>query len=357
MFIYENQTCKVKWGGSLSEPFTVRNGVRQGAVSSSFFFAVYIDELLKILRRKRIGCHINGFFLGAFLFADDIILLSASRNGLQTMVNTCDEFAKSRNLSFGTNPVASKSKTKCLLFSKKVKEDPKEIVLAGNCLPWVSDVTHLGTILQGDNSFTLDMNEKRRKFNGIANSLLQEFHYASAEVLLKFVETYASSLYGSQMWSLFSPECTRLFTSWNILIRQILHLDRTTHRFLIEPLSNKSHIQATLVSRFVRFIESLENNRKFCLRFLLKINLSDMRTVVAQNMVKVRSKYNKEIMESTKLDSLQVKKNWRYWLPTDDETLKIKGALELKSVVDRELEIPGFSQQESKELFDLICST
>ena len=92
MFIYENQTCKVKWGGSLSEPFTVRNGVRQGAVSSSFFFTVYIVEILKILRRKRMGYHINGFFLGAFLFAYDIILLSASRNGLQSMVNTCIEF-------------------------------------------------------------------------------------------------------------------------------------------------------------------------------------------------------------------------------------------------------------------------
>ena len=87
------------------------------------------------------------------------------------------------------------------------------------------------------------------------------------------------------------------------------------------------------------------------------INLRDMRTVVAQNMAKVSSKYNKEIMATTKWDYLQIKKNCRYWLLTDEETLKIKGALELKSVVDRELEIPGFSQQESKELFDLICTT
>ena len=116
LFIYVNQKCNVSWCGNSSQTFNVQNGVRQGGVTSGIFFAVYIDRLLVMLRKSGLGCHIHGIFFGAMIFADDIILLSASRSGLQAMVNFCQEFAASRNLKFGTNVNPMKSKTKCILF-------------------------------------------------------------------------------------------------------------------------------------------------------------------------------------------------------------------------------------------------
>ena len=98
LYVYENQSCAVKWAGANSTEFSVSNGVRQGAVSSAILFAVYIDELIQILKRSRIGCHIDRVFLGAFIFADDILLLSASRAGLQSMVDTCHRFAIRKKL-------------------------------------------------------------------------------------------------------------------------------------------------------------------------------------------------------------------------------------------------------------------
>ena len=78
---------------------SVKNGVRQGGVSSGIFFAIYIDNLLSLLRKAKIGCHINGIFYGAMVFADDIFLLSPSRNGLQVMVNLCHEFVSRKTSS------------------------------------------------------------------------------------------------------------------------------------------------------------------------------------------------------------------------------------------------------------------
>ena len=103
LFIYGNQQCDVRWCGKLSKRFSVKNGVRQCGVSSGIFFAVYIDKLLSNLRESGHSCHINGVLFGAMIFADDIFLLSASRSGLQELVNICQEFVKSRNLKFGTN--------------------------------------------------------------------------------------------------------------------------------------------------------------------------------------------------------------------------------------------------------------
>ena len=122
-FIYRNQQCNVKWNTSLSSHFPVSNGVRQGAVSSPILFSVYINDLLVILREAGIGCHVGSFFVGCLGYADDLLLLSASRSGLQSMVNTCQKFTKKKNLKFSTNPDAAKSKTKRIVFSKKGSEE------------------------------------------------------------------------------------------------------------------------------------------------------------------------------------------------------------------------------------------
>ena len=59
------------------------------------------DQLLVILRASGFGCHIHGVFFGAMVFADDIMLLSASRSGLQTLVDLCQEFASGKTWSLG----------------------------------------------------------------------------------------------------------------------------------------------------------------------------------------------------------------------------------------------------------------
>ena len=84
------------------------------------------------------------------------------------MVTICQKFAASRNLKFGTSSDPSKSKTKCLIFSKKrvISNQYKFIQLDGNDLPWVDSVKHLGHILQSDNSMWLDVAKKRGLFIG-----------------------------------------------------------------------------------------------------------------------------------------------------------------------------------------------
>ena len=121
-FIYSNQQCNVKWNSEYSYNFQVKNGVRQGAVSSAILFEVYINELMTNLKKTELGCHIDGVFFGAVIFADKVFLLSGSRSGLQVLVDTCDAFASKKNLKFGTNSNPQKSNTKCLVFSKNKKD-------------------------------------------------------------------------------------------------------------------------------------------------------------------------------------------------------------------------------------------
>ena len=52
LYIYSNQTCNVRWGSSVSPEFNVSNEVRQGAVSSSLLFCIYINKLIELLRES-----------------------------------------------------------------------------------------------------------------------------------------------------------------------------------------------------------------------------------------------------------------------------------------------------------------
>ena len=47
LFMYTNQSLRVKWSNTLSDQFSVMNGVKQGGVLSPILFAVYTDGLLE----------------------------------------------------------------------------------------------------------------------------------------------------------------------------------------------------------------------------------------------------------------------------------------------------------------------
>ena len=48
--------------------------MREGAACSPCLWAVYVDGLLLVRRKSRLGCHVAGQWMGGFLYADDISL-------------------------------------------------------------------------------------------------------------------------------------------------------------------------------------------------------------------------------------------------------------------------------------------
>ena len=176
------------------------------------------------------------------------------------MVPICEWFAKQMRLRFSTNTNPEKSKTKCIVFSKlkNLKNDLAPIILNEDPLPWVNRVKHLGNFLQSDNSMRDDCLAKRGSFIGKVNSLLQEFSFVESEVMVKLLVIYVTAFYGSNLWNLYSTEVTRIFSSWNVTIRNIFSVPRTTHRYFIEVLSNSSHPKNMMCSRMVKFWECLK---------------------------------------------------------------------------------------------------
>ena len=71
----------------------------------------------------------------------------------------------------------------------------------------------------------VDIAQKRGVFIGKMNSILQEFHFATPDVINKLMNIYATTLYGSNTWNIFSNDCEKLYSSFNVAVRQILRVD------------------------------------------------------------------------------------------------------------------------------------
>ena len=147
------------------------------------------------------------------------------------MVSICEDFASEKKLKFSTNSDLNKSKTKCIIFSrvKHYRQNVAPIMLNDNPLPWVDKVLHLGNTLDYLNDMKMDCVIKRGKFIGKTNSLLQELNCASPSIRMKLLSIYTTSFYGSCLWDLHSSEVNRLYSSWNIIVRNVYSLPWTSH--------------------------------------------------------------------------------------------------------------------------------
>ena len=118
-YIYMEQYGWVKWGDSKSRQMKISNGTRQGAILSPIFWAVYADPLLQRLRDLGLGAHVAGLFMGAVCYADDVLLIAPTRSAMQRMLYEMEAFADESNITFSTNALPSKSKSKCIFVTGK----------------------------------------------------------------------------------------------------------------------------------------------------------------------------------------------------------------------------------------------
>ena len=202
-----------------------------------------------------------------------------------------------------------------------------------------------------------DVLQKRGKFIGKINSLLQEFHFADPVILTKLVNIYATSFYGSGAWNIYSAECEKLYSSWNVAIRMIFNLDRCTHRYLIEPLSQCLHPKVMIASRYVTFYQSLVNCNKLGVRFLARLNESDYITVLGSTLRQMRDDCSLTGLGLGQLTAQLVKKKLVYYTVPDGEQGRIPLLQELLKLRQGHLKIDNLNSEEISNIIDHLCTS
>ena len=340
LYTYIHQQCYVRWGNFKSDMFGVSNGVRQGAVASPLFFNIYLDELFNLIKNSNLGCKINNHNYSILGYADDLSLLSLSREGLQQMVNLVRNYCDDHGIKISVNIDPKKSKTNCIIFSSHL--NPVRIRLYGLQIPYVTRWSHLGTTIQKDERSEFDMNRCRGEFIGNIHSLYQELGHIEPQIFLKLVYIYFSSFYGCTLWDFESEHAQKLYGTWNAMIRNAYDLPYATHRYILKYLSGKKHLKEEFYSRFKKFCVRTEKSEKEEITFLYHIQKTDCRSTFGKNYRNVMIE-NKNISQPYEVN--------------ENNMWKLNFIEELILVKSRKITVPGVGDGDVEVmLHDLCCN-
>ena len=114
----------IRWGNIYSTKFLVTNKVKQGEILFPCLFNVYMNNLSLSLDSSGIGGSLGDNIINHLCYADDLCLISLSSSGMQHLLDICDTYAISQQLSYN----ATKSFSLCFR-PKQIKMDPPSFVL------------------------------------------------------------------------------------------------------------------------------------------------------------------------------------------------------------------------------------
>ena len=126
----------------------------QVRILSTGFYKVYIDELLRILKSKRLGLRIGTVYIGCPTCADDIALLALLPDELQLMLYEALNYSKKNR--YQIHPTKS-----CVIDISIYKLDENlEWSLGDNQLKLSDSAVHLGITRAGKKESSINVNDR-----------------------------------------------------------------------------------------------------------------------------------------------------------------------------------------------------
>ena len=305
--MYTKQKLQVKWNRCISPKFDVTNGVRQGGVLSPLLFTVYVDDLLIKLKRNGIGCHIGHLFVGALGYADDIILLCPTVEGLKDMIKICEEYANEHSIMFNG------SKSKYLVFGN-YKYNPT-IQVNNENVSRCDSALHLGHFLHTKNTTKELIDHAVIEFKKSYYGFISKFESCYNSTKNKLFHQYCSSMYGSQLWDKTSSSIETMYTQWRKAHRQVLALPNNTHSDLLPLIADNMPLEYILDCRYISFFQSIVNSKNKIISYIARNKIFDCTSTLGKNITHLMHKYNLIIDDIKSLSKKRIKEHFHStWL-------------------------------------------
>ena len=128
-------------GQSRSDFFNLSIGVRQGCVLSPLLFNLFLSDLAKKFDAMGDKLVLKNLSMNALFWADDLILLAETKDGLDKLLKILEEYCIENHLMINTK------KNKCMVFNKTGRLISRPFYLNGVKLEMVRSYKYLGFVM------------------------------------------------------------------------------------------------------------------------------------------------------------------------------------------------------------------
>jgi hypothetical protein len=212
--MYSKVSLQVNTGRGLTKTFTSDVGVRQGDNLSPTLFNIFVNDIPGVFDNTCDPVSLASRPLNCLLYADDLVLLSESANGMQNAINKLQSYCD----RWGLTVNAQKTNILVINSQKKVQINP---IIDGKSINCVDEVSYLGVTIDKNANFKAGLQAQYHKglkaifkltksLNPLPNIAtgLHLFDHMVKPVLL----------YGSEVWApiLFGTRNNKIINSYNL---------------------------------------------------------------------------------------------------------------------------------------------
>ena len=145
--LYEAVKGQIRTHEGVSEPIHSTIGVTQGCPLSPTLFGLYIDEISEYIEKGGgRGAQLAGTWMPLLLYADDIVLISDSSEGMQRHLDTLRTFALDSGMSVNLD------KTKVMVFNTTpqwIRRSALTFTYGKNVVEYTNAYTYLEVVFCG----------------------------------------------------------------------------------------------------------------------------------------------------------------------------------------------------------------
>ena len=241
--LYDDSECAVITGSGTSEWLKIKSGVKQGCNMSGFLFLLVIDWIMKrSTSDNTTGIRWNMTSkLDDLDYADDIALLTSSREQMQVKVDRVVSHVKSTGLKINA------SKTKVMRINAR---NTQAITAAGEEIEDVSSFIYLGGTVNNEGGTTEDIRRRLGHARSAYNKLTAIWNSSQigrkTKIRLFNSNVISVLLYGSETWKMTKGDEHLLDTFLHKSLRRILKvywpqrvsMETVRERAGMEPISS-----------------------------------------------------------------------------------------------------------------------
>ena len=216
--------------------FPVLQGVRQGGVTSTLLYLVFINDLVNELENTNLGFGVLDVTSNCPTLADDVMCIALAPRNLQSMLNVAYRYSKRWRFDFNAD------KSCILCFRARGNRLPQQLTwsLGETTVPCKESYNHLGIVINtkcnASDKIILACDKGRKSFFAISNMLKSLANPLTLSHLYTTV-VRSSVLYGCELWNNMSQQDSRrLGTLQHFVCKNSLGLPTRTRSDMAESM-------------------------------------------------------------------------------------------------------------------------